>query len=669
MYAIVQMARLRSLANRHKFFWELSHSGEDGDVPILKTAGTTHGEGNADPHQLLGLPVKSPPEECDSCGAQAESTRIHAKEGDEKSNGYFFRCSPCGCRCCERCLWRVFCMPPQLVSEDYGQLRCARCRVALDAPGLPDGLRALQELQSIRDVCRHCGEQGHWERNCPLLLDGNCHSQATGTEVPEKEYGADHVRDSTVVYAATLRDETTLKEGCSGPPDGVAALKPGAPTHDAKSIDDERDEHDERHALDADAEDEGTEAEGKRGKYVWRGKTTIFVERYWTCKWCFYDNFGARERCIVCNLDPDCQLAGRRFSGLPPLAAACSYVARLTHAQRLEALHHAAARSETALLSALHAAGVSFESPDEYGFSALHTASWHGAVISIRRMIALGANPRPPRAHGGSTPGTIAAANGHSAVLKVLEEIGADLESAGSEEGIAPIDYIFRRKAVPILELRCADQHSTSSDSVASSVACALKAMSLTDPAESQHDTDMHATSERFFVSAPFRMRRLSMQRDAHIDAAVQWLISPSDTHVGAGSVTVDGALSDDFLARLVSLFHTLPLAARYKCTQGLNDRAYYCDAEGWIREALLSAVCSIGDGSPVQGIAMAHMRFLLYAEAGGGLPPHVDLSRTDDEGMQRSCSSIRSEPTRSATLFASLPGPNSLVGSLLLCS
>ena len=35
----------------------------------------------------------------------------------------------------------------------------------------------------------------------------------------------------------------------------------------------------------------------------------------------------------------------------------------------------------------------------------------------------------------------------------------------------------------------------------------------------------------------------------------------------------------------------------------------------------------------PIAGTPIAHMRFLLYAEAGGGLPPHVDLSRTDATG------------------------------------
>ena len=77
----------------------------------------------------------------------------------------------------------------------------------------------------------------------------------------------------------------------------------------------------------------------------------------------------------------------------------------------------------------------------------------------------------------------------------------------------------------------------------------------------------------------------------------------------------------------------SLPLAERMKCSQGLNDRAYYLDAEGWVRDGLAAAVRRCGAAAPCAGEAMAHMRFLLYAEAGGGLPPHVDLTRTDHRG------------------------------------
>ena len=37
----------------------------------------------------------------------------------------------------------------------------------------------------------------------------------------------------------------------------------------------------------------------------------------------------------------------------------------------------------------------------------------------------------------------------------------------------------------------------------------------------------------------------------------------------------------------------------------------------------------------------MVQMRFLLYAEAGGGLPPHVDLTRTRADGRTSKCTFI----------------------------
>ena len=105
--------------------------------------------------------------------------------------------------------------------------------------------------------------------------------------------------------------------------------------------------------------------------------------------------------------------------------------------------------------------------------------------------------------------------------------------------------------------------------------------------------------------------------------------------------MVIDGAVPEPLLEKLDALFASLPLAPRYKCTQGLNDRAYFCDAEGWVSAALAGAVASAaaaaaaagGEGVPIVGTPIAHMRCLLYAEAGGGLPPHVDLSRTDATG------------------------------------
>jgi len=92
----------------------------------------------------------------------------------------------------------------------------------------------------------------------------------------------------------------------------------------------------------------------------------------------------------------------------------------------------------------------------------------------------------------------------------------------------------------------------------------------------------------------------------------------------------IDGAFSPAFLQALCDTFAKLPLEPRCKET---NDRAYLMDGEGWIGAGLSKAVRLFGNASPVGGGAMVQMRYLLYSEAGGGLPAHNDLARTDEGG------------------------------------
>lgn len=117
-------------------------------------------------------------------------------------------------------------------------------------------------------------------------------------------------------------------------------------------------------------------------------------------------------------------------------------------------------------------------------------------------------------------------------------------------------------------------------------------------------------------------------------------LIDSHAAHPGAGSCYIDGGVPEATLCALHALFHSLPVAASVRESQGLNDRSYFCDVDGWVVAALAEAVrgavsaaraagvlseCSL----PCEGEALPQMRFLCYAEAGGGLAPHTDLSRT----------------------------------------
>jgi hypothetical protein len=115
----------------------------------------------------------------------------------------------------------------------------------------------------------------------------------------------------------------------------------------------------------------------------------------------------------------------------------------------------------------------------------------------------------------------------------------------------------------------------------------------------------------------------------------LRWLIHPTVDHPGAGSCVIDHAVGEDVLCCLERVFERLPLEPR--CKESANDRAYLADSEGWVARALRQAVRAVAHGQalPVRGEAMAQMRFLLYAEEGGGLPPHIDLTRTDEAGTR----------------------------------
>jgi len=113
----------------------------------------------------------------------------------------------------------------------------------------------------------------------------------------------------------------------------------------------------------------------------------------------------------------------------------------------------------------------------------------------------------------------------------------------------------------------------------------------------------------------------------------VTWLVGPDRPHPGAGAAMIDGAFDEDFLNRLEDLWRSLPLAPAEKLS--CSDRAYFCDSEGWVCEAISNALSGGGRVGDEKGpslavaSAMAHMRFVHYGSAGGRLAPHVDLSRS----------------------------------------
>lgn len=131
------------------------------------------------------------------------------------------------------------------------------------------------------------------------------------------------------------------------------------------------------------------------------------------------------------------------------------------------------------------------------------------------------------------------------------------------------------------------------------------------------------------------------------------------------GACFLDGALPEAFLQRLEGLWSLLPKAQRREeaegeaarpMTRGADRRldrsrqaaapvrSYLCDSEGWFLSGLATALQRLreaaGAAEPEEGAgagrapacaeACPQMRFLHYAEPGGFLATHTDLSRTD---------------------------------------
>lgn len=793
VYAISQVVRLRSLANRDAYFWE-RRSGHGGGSGASDTAAVSGGHveevsGDAGAPPVLHVASPPPPGEpaarCDACGCSAPHLLPRpAAALPAAACGYMLRCQPCGCACCERCLWRVLCDPPDGEWEERGQLRCARCRLAIVSPGQPDDTEALDELRRIvrlgscaeskglsggeaGDMEAGGGEAGDKEagvgeagdeeagvgeaggeeagvgeaesmeawgeggeagdRGAEAGVRGGEQEQA-GAEWPvQAGNGSSNAGGGSVLAGRTDRGDALPIGGRDGGRSGVVhspavcqpsgCEQPGEGWHaqaegeGAPHLVPEAKERGEEElstvrgggtgfkagtgACGIDAGGEAGEArtafvrpgvapgqresdvcggQGTQGQECTHGgdsardegglaphaKTKVNRRSMRWCVWCLYENFRVRAHCLVCNLAPGARQGKVRpaFVAVPPIASACAAVARLTVEQRRDAVHQAAARSDTARLTALHAAGAPLDLPNEYGFTPLHEAAWHGAAAAVRRLGALGVDPRPDRAHGGGTPATAAAANGHSATLAALEWIGADLDSFGSEEGMVPLGYLLRRTVAPLLEpgpatLPAADWTAW----LARRVLQVVKVADGDHVAGGAQPSDAHGPCRDTepLLSAPLPACAVTTEVSGAppltVSPAMRWLIEPDEAHAGAGSVIIDGAFSEAMLSRLDRLFAQLPLAPRYKCTQGLSDRAYFCDAEGWVRHALAAAVAAgtPARGAPVQGVAMPHMRFLLYAEAGGGLPPHVDLSRTDGEGARTALGS----PARDAPPFS----------------
>lgn len=273
-------------------------------------------------------------------------------------------------------------------------------------------------------------------------------------------------------------------------------------------------------------------------------------------------------------------------------------------------------------------AGVDINIQNEYGQTPLYLACWKGSITIVRLLLDYGANCALP-SHGGSTCFDIANRYQRMKVLHLLEEYtGITLEDALATK-----------------------QHL---------VCCKLDEPIITGYQD---------------------------------ECKVSILIDPLVDHPGAGACMVDNAISDSQLELLYSLWQTLPISEcneeattttrKGNCSIIQNDgiicdtnkyahrptRRYFCDAEGIVQmmlskciKAARSALERSLSSSSSQNYSIndetlllstnknlttnhnskplsifQHIRFLNYEQAGGVLPPHVDLCRIDDKSGLRS--------------------------------
>ena len=304
------------------------------------------------------------------------------------------------------------------------------------------------------------------------------------------------------------------------------------------------------------------------------------------------------------------QRSKRKLLALPPREAALASLTTSNHAQRCDRAASAAADGDLCSIEVLSSLGFDWDQAlDEYGQRALHIATAQGQSAAVHLLLQYRANPCSI-ANGGATPASVAAACGHGDVLLQLIDADADLSMKGSQE-LTPLECLLHRVNAST---------NRSLEALFTMYAC------KSSPLDWLSSSQLHRA-----VLPGGGLSRFT------------GLIGSDVVHPGAGAFYIDDAIAESQLAKLDALFAKLPTHPRGRCSQALSDRSYYCDSEGWVR-ALIKQAFSLAKAwtqgneeqmaLPCSGHALAHMRFLVYNEAGGGLPPHTDLSRTRRDGQ-----------------------------------
>ncbi|CAE7246332.1 ASB2 [Symbiodinium necroappetens] len=337
----------------------------------------------------------------------------------------------------------------------------------------------------------------------------------------------------------------------------------------------------------------------------------------WNCSHCGYSNFARRQTCRNC----DSLRNGALEVGDVPAAderSSCAVDEEQTLMKRWEAWPPSTRREamleQFLTLPEVEAPEVAPKVSKAPRFQAQHPREAASAHLGATRQ------ERTAELHK-------AAAAGDTLRLLALFEAGVDVDAA-NEYGQSPAflaAYHDAAEAISLLAWARADLDRPANGG-SSAWACAAAIG--------------HEGAARALVEAG--ARTVPVQRSAFVgsepDPSFHWLIPLDSDAAGAGSCILDDALAENFLCQVDHLFESLPVAARTKSCS--SDRSYYCDSEGWIQEAFRRAFLAAQEKHRALAdlaleVTMPHMRFLHYADVGGGLPPHLDLVRTDEKGRR----------------------------------
>lgn len=245
--------------------------------------------------------------------------------------------------------------------------------------------------------------------------------------------------------------------------------------------------------------------------------------------------------------------------------------------QRVLELHKASIVGNLYRMHALLEAGVDVDGVNDYGQSALFLACRYVRVDSVRYLLWAGAN------------------------IHSVDNSGCDMWCAVSCSNRAP----------------------------SSQSKCDITTML------NKH-TKCTTLDDKLLSSIHLDELRLDSFLNPSPNIVVTSLIPADSDHVGAGACYIDSCFSDDFIGLLVDKFNACPVSPPSK--QSCSSRSYYCDTDGVLSRAFENVLNCLKE----QGIrTSAHsrylsavfplMRFLCYSSQGGWLPPHEDLSRSDD--------------------------------------